>query len=67
MRALLIGLGKAPIFAFVIATISCFEGLSVRGTAESVGARTTRSVVLAIFFIIFFNAIISSLLSMYNL
>lgn len=67
LRALLIGLGKAPVFALIIATVGCFQGMEVRGTAESVGMRTTRSVVISLFFIVIFDGIISILLSMYQL
>lgn len=63
VRALFIGLGKAPVFAFIIASISCFEGMQVEGNAESIGTKTTRSVVLAIFFIIIADAIFSILFS----
>jgi phospholipid/cholesterol/gamma-HCH transport system permease protein len=59
LRTLLIGLGKAPVFAMLIATIGCFEGMRVHGSADSVGQQTTRSVVLSIFFIIVADAIFS--------
>lgn len=58
-RALLIGLSKAPIFALLISSISCFQGIRVSGSAESVGKNTTKSVVLAIFFIIVVDALFS--------
>lgn len=65
LRALLIGLGKAPIFALIIASIGCYQGVKVEGGADSVGVNTTRSVVMAIFFIIvadaFFSVIFSKL------
>lgn len=41
----LVGMVKAPIFAFLIAAIGCLEGFKVSGSAESVGAHTTSSVV----------------------
>lgn len=63
VRALLIGLGKAPVFALIIASIGCFEGMQVKGSADSVGKQTTRSVVWAIFFIIVADAIFSILFS----
>lgn len=63
LRALLIGLGKAPIFALVIASIGCYQGVKVEGSADSVGVNTTRSVVLAIFFIIVADAIFSVIFS----
>jgi len=51
------GLIKAPFFAFIIALIGCHEGLSVEGSAESVGQRTTQSVVQSIFMVIVINAL----------
>ena len=63
LKALIIGLGKAPVFALIIASISCFQGMSVSGSAASVGTRTTRSVVLSIFFIIIVDAIFSVIFS----
>jgi phospholipid/cholesterol/gamma-HCH transport system permease protein len=56
-----IGLFKAPIFAFMIGMIGCYEGLKVSGSAESVGVHTTRSVVKAIFVVIVLDAIFSVL------
>lgn len=63
VRSLIIGLGKAPVFALLIGSIGCFEGMQVRGSAESVGLLTTRSVVLSIFFIIVSDAIFSVIFS----
>jgi len=63
VRALLIGLGKAPIFALLIASIGCFEGVSVKDTADSIGKNTTKSVVYSIFFIIVADAIFSIIFS----
>lgn len=67
LRALLIGLGKAPVYAFIISTVSCFQGIKVQGSSESVGERTTLSVVLAIFSIIVVDGIFSILLSYFKL
>jgi phospholipid/cholesterol/gamma-HCH transport system permease protein len=63
LRTFLIGLGKAPVFALLIASIGCFEGMRVHGSADSVGKQTTRSVVLSIFFIIIVDAIFSVIFS----
>jgi phospholipid/cholesterol/gamma-HCH transport system permease protein len=63
LRALLLGLGKAPVFALVIASIGCYQGMKVEGGADSVGLNTTRSVVLSIFFIIVADAIFSVIFS----
>lgn len=52
---------KAPVFGLLIAMIGCFEGLKVEGSAESVGQRTTASVVEGIFTVIVVDAIFSIL------
>jgi phospholipid/cholesterol/gamma-HCH transport system permease protein len=62
-KTLLVGLIKAPVFAFLIGLVGCFEGLRVERNAESVGKLTTRSVVESIFLIITFDAAFSVLFS----
>lgn len=57
VQHLLVGLGKAPIFAFLIALIGCLEGFKVAGSAQSVGEHTTSSVVQSIFVVILLDAI----------
>lgn len=52
-----VGMSKAPIFAVLIATIGCLEGFKVSGSAESLGARTTSSVVQGIFVVILIDAL----------
>src|SRR3546814_67164 len=56
LRPFLVGLAKAPIFALVISLIGCLEGMQVEGTAQSVGERTTPSVVQAISLVIIIDA-----------
>jgi phospholipid/cholesterol/gamma-HCH transport system permease protein len=51
-----VGLIKAPFFAFVIAIIGCFQGMEVAGSSESLGQRTTLSVVQALFLVIILDA-----------
>jgi len=51
-----IGLIKSVFFAGVISFSGCFQGLSVRGTAESVGQHTTAAVVESIFLVIVLDA-----------
>ena len=58
-----IGMSKAPVFAFIIATVGCFQGFQVGGSAASVGQRTMVSVVQAIFLIIIADALFSVLFS----
>lgn len=57
VRHFVLGMVKAPIFAFVIAAIGCREGFSVRGSAQSVGEHTTSSVVQSIFLVILLDAV----------
>ncbi|MBN8735695.1 MAG: ABC transporter permease [Xanthomonadales bacterium] len=57
LRYLWLGLGKAPVFAFLIAVIGCLEGFKVQGSAQSVGERTTSSVVQSIFLVIVVDAL----------
>ena len=53
----IVGMVKAPIFAFIIAVIGCRQGLAVTGSVESLGQRTTSSVVQAIFAVIVLDAL----------
>ncbi|MEW5965770.1 MAG: ABC transporter permease [Pseudomonadota bacterium] len=57
LKTLLVGLGKAPVFAIFIALIACRMGLSVTRDARSVGAHTTSTVVQSLVAIIILNAI----------
>lgn len=52
-----VGLVKAPFMASVIALVGCRAGLAVTGSAESVGAMTTSSVVRSIFLVIILDAL----------
>ena len=57
LRHFWVGMSKAPVFAVVIALIGCLEGLQVEGTAQSVGERTTSSVVQTISLVIILDAL----------
>ncbi len=63
----LTGLAKAPVFAVVIASLGCFHGFRAENNAESVGRRTTRSVVQSIFLVIVIDAVFSIAYSMLHL
>jgi phospholipid/cholesterol/gamma-HCH transport system permease protein len=56
VRHFLVGMSKAPVFAMIIGLIGCLEGLRVEGTAQSVGERTTSSVVQTIALVIIIDA-----------
>lgn len=57
LRHFVIGLSKAPVFAFLIAVIGCLEGFKVAGSAQSVGEHTTSAVVQSIFVVIVVDAV----------
>jgi phospholipid/cholesterol/gamma-HCH transport system permease protein len=52
-----VGIIKAPFMALVIGIVACVEGLQVQGSAESLGERTTNSVVKSIFLVIVLDGI----------
>lgn len=59
LTSFLIGIGKAPVFAVIIALVGCYQGFQVNGSAESVGRQTTTSVVQSIFLVILVDALFS--------
>lgn len=59
IQILVTGLVKAPVFAFLIAMVGCYEGLRVAGSADSVGRQTTKAVVVSIFLVIVVDAVFS--------
>ncbi len=54
-----VGLIKAPFFALVIGVVACWQAMQVKGSAQSVGQRTTASVVQSIFMVIAIDALFS--------
>ncbi len=63
----LTGIGKAPVFAAIIAVIGCYQGFQTRGGADSVGRQTTRSVVQSIFGVVVADAFFSVVFSVLDL
>jgi len=63
----LLGLIKAPVFAFVIAAIGCYRGFQVSDNTESIGLQTTASVVNSIFMVIAFDALFSVIYTEFGL
>jgi phospholipid/cholesterol/gamma-HCH transport system permease protein len=63
LTSFLIGIGKAPVFAALVALVGCFQGMQVRGGADSVGRQTTTSVVQSIFLVIVADAVFSVIFS----
>lgn len=59
LSSFLTGIGKAPIFAAIIALVGCYQGFQASGSADSVGRQTTVSVVQSIFLVILSDALFS--------
>ena len=57
VNTFMVGMIKAPFMAVVIGLIACTEGMKVEGSAESLGTRTTASVVKAIFVVIVLDGV----------
>lgn len=57
VRHFVLGMAKAPVFAFLIAVIGCLQGFKVGGSAQSVGEHTTAAVVHSIFVVILLDAL----------
>ena len=62
LRHVYIGLAKAPIFAIVVALISCRLGLTVEDNARSVGINTTATVVQSVVTVILLDAMFAIIL-----
>ena len=67
LRHYLIGIGKTPVFAGIIALVGCYQGFQVFGGVDSVGRHTTISVVQAIFLVIVTDAFFSILFSWWEI
>lgn len=59
----IVGVGKAPVFALMIAAVGCYQGFEVKAGAEQVGHQTTISVVQAIFLVLVTDALFSVIFS----
>jgi len=59
----MVGLSKAPVFAFLIAVTGTLRGMQVKGSAEELGRLTTVAVVQSIFLIIVADSIFTVLYS----
>jgi phospholipid/cholesterol/gamma-HCH transport system permease protein len=56
------GLTKPLVFGFIIATVGCYQGLTVRGGTQGVGRATTQAVVSASVFILVSNFFLTKLM-----
>jgi phospholipid/cholesterol/gamma-HCH transport system permease protein len=57
LSVFMIGITKAPFMALMIAIVASVEGFEVRGSAESLGASVTGSVVKSIFMVIVLDGV----------
>ncbi|WP_428897531.1 phospholipid/cholesterol/gamma-HCH transport system permease protein [Parelusimicrobium proximum] len=57
------GFIKSFFFAFMIATVSCYKGLSTRGGAEGVGRSTTEAVVISMVLVLVLDYFLTAILT----
>jgi phospholipid/cholesterol/gamma-HCH transport system permease protein len=62
-RHFFVGMIKAPFAALIIGLVGCLEGLSVQGSAESLGRQVTSAVVKAIFLVLAMDGLFAMFLS----
>ncbi len=62
-RHFFVGMIKAPFVALIIGLVGCLEGLSVQGSAESLGRQVTTAVVKAIFLVLALDGLFAIFLS----
>ena len=67
INTFMVGVAKAPVFGLLIGLVGTYQGMQVKGSAESVGRLTTVSVVQSIFAVIFANALFSILFAEFGL
>jgi len=67
LDSFMVGMIKAPFMALVIGLIATIEGMNVEGSAESLGIRTTASVVKSIFMVIVMDGIFAMFFSAINM
>lgn len=63
LRHYVLGLIKTPVFALIVAGVGCFQGFQTSSSAQSVGEKTTKAAVQAIFLVIIVDALFSILFS----
>ncbi len=56
------GMSKPFVFGFILSTVGCFHGLTVRGGTQGVGRATTQAVVVSSVFILVVNAFLTKVL-----
>ena len=61
LEDLMVGVLKSFVFSWLIVTIACYFGMTVRGGAEGVGINTTRSVVTSLLAMLIANVILTGI------
>ncbi len=61
-KDLMQGLSKPLVFGFILSTVGCYFGLSVRGGTQGVGRATTQAVVVSSVFILVSNFFLTKLM-----
>jgi len=61
LEDLMVGVLKRFVFSWLIVTIACYFGMTVRGGAEGVGINTTRSVVTSLLAMLIANVILTGI------
>jgi len=56
------GLAKPLVFGFIVSTVGCYQGLTVRGGTQGVGRATTQAVVAASVFILVSNFFLTKIM-----
>ncbi|MEO0626967.1 MAG: ABC transporter permease, partial [Bacteroidota bacterium] len=54
---------KAAVFAFLLTSVSCYQGYYVKGGSIELGQASTRSVVLSMVLILLFDYLLAVLLT----
>ena len=54
------GFTKSVVFAFILSTVGCYQGLNVRGGTQGVGRATTQAVVLSAVLVLAWDYILTS-------
>lgn len=67
VTSFLLGVCKLPVFAVILGVVGCFQGFQATGGADSVGMRTTLSVVQSIFLVIVADAVFSVIFTWLNI
>ena len=61
------GFLKSFVFAFLVATVCCYKGVSTRGGAEGVGKSTTGAVVTCIVMILVLDYFLTAILTAFGI